>query len=199
MFRKESKLLQEQEDERIKTKRSDMTPKPLLQCTHHLCHVRVHWHIKDNYQDYWRVKIAIINFDFRLNYTLWNLVIQHPNLNNVTQVYSFEYMPLLPYEAINDTGMFYGLKYYNDLLMENGPKGNVQSEILMKKDKNTFTLKNGWAFPRRVYFNGEECMLPPPDSYPFLPNSAPRLPIRASSVAAGSIFASFFHLVLILL
>ncbi|QHN83375.1 COBRA-like protein [Arachis hypogaea] len=194
---KDSKLLQE--DERVKTKKSDMTPKPLLQCTHHLCHVRVHWHIKDNYQDYWRVKIAIINFDYRLNYTLWNLVIQHPNLNNVTQVYSFEYMPLLPYEAINDTGMFYGLKYYNDLLMENGPKGNVQSEILMKKDKNTFTLKHGWAFPRRVYFNGEECMLPPPDSYPFLPNSAHRLLISASSIVASTIFASFFHLVMILL
>ncbi|MCI15169.1 COBRA-like protein 4-like [Trifolium medium] len=70
--------------------------------------------------------------------------------------------------------MFYGLKYYNDLLMEAGAKGNVQSEVLMKKDKNTFTLEQGWAFPRRVYFNGDECMLPPPDSYPFLPNSADR-------------------------
>jgi len=73
----------------------------------------------------------------------------------------------------DDTGMFYGMKYFNDLLMEAGPTGNVQSEILLQKDKDTFTLKQGWAFPRKVYFNGEECMLPPPDTYPILPNSAP--------------------------
>jgi len=68
--------------------------------------------------------------------------------------------------------MFYGTKFYNDLLMEAGPSGNVQSEVLLQKDQKTFTFKQGWAFPRKVYFNGDECMLPPPDSYPFLPNSA---------------------------
>jgi len=57
----------------------------------------------------------------------------------------------------DDTGMFYGMKFYNDLLMEAGPLGNVQSELLLQKNKDTFTLKNGWAFPRKVYFNGDEC------------------------------------------
>lgn len=70
--------------------------------------------------------------------------------------------------------MFYGLKFYNDLLMEAGPYGNVQSEVLLQKDKNTFTFKQGWAFPRKVYFNGDECEMPPPDAYPYLPNSAPQ-------------------------
>lgn len=79
----------------------------------------------------------------------------------------------LAYAHADDTGMFYGMKFYNDLLMEAGPFGNVQSEVLLRKDKDTFTLKQGWAFPRKVYFNGDECMLPPPDTYPFLPNSAP--------------------------
>ena len=72
----------------------------------------------------------------------------------------------------DDTGMFYGMKFYNDLLMEAGPQGNVQSEVLLRKNKDTFTFKHGWAFPRKVYFNGDECLLPPPDTYPFLPNSA---------------------------
>jgi len=98
--RRDSKILQE--NVTSPHQKSDITPKPLLQCTHHLCHVRVHWHLKDNYQDYWRVKIAIINFNYRLNFTDWSLVVQHPNLNNVTQVYSFEYMPLLPYESISE-------------------------------------------------------------------------------------------------
>lgn len=73
--------------------------------------------------------------------------------------------------------MFYGMKFYNDLLMEAGPFGNVQSEVLLQKDKNTFSFKQGWAFPRKVYFNGDECMLPPPDTYPFLPNSGHKYPI----------------------
>lgn len=65
------------------------------------------------------------------------------------------------------------MKYYNDLLMEAGAYGNAQSELLMRKDARTFTFKNGWAFPRKVYFNGDECKMPPPDAYPHLPNSSP--------------------------
>lgn len=163
----------------INTPKKDNTP--LLQCTHHMCPVRVHWHVKQNYKEYWRVKIAITNFNYRMNYSLWSLVVQHPNLNNVTQVFSFNYKPLVPYESINDTGMFYGTKFYNDLLMEAGPFGNVQSEVLLQKDQNTFTFKQGWAFPRKVYFNGDECMLPPPDTYPFLPNTARQRPIALST------------------
>ena len=92
----------------------------------------------------------------------------------------------MPYWLVyaDDTGMFYGMKFYNDLLMEAGPLGNVQSEVLLQKDKDTFTFKQGWAFPRKVYFNGDECMLPPPDTYPFLPNSAYANPIAIPAVAA---------------
>lgn len=169
----------------INTPRKDNVP--LLQCTHHMCPVRVHWHLKINYKDYWRVKVSITNFNYRLNYTLWTLVVQHPNLNNVTQVFSFDYKPLVPYESINDTGMFYGMKFYNDQLMEAGPFGNVQSEVLFQKD-NTFTFKQGWAFPRKVYFNGDECMLPLPETYPFLPNSAHQNLLAFSTFISSVIF-----------
>lgn len=74
---------------------------PLLQCTHHMCPIRVHWHVKINYKEYWRAKIAITNFNYRMNYTQWTLVVQHPNLDNVTEVFSFEYMPLVPYPSIS--------------------------------------------------------------------------------------------------
>nr|CAD1832338.1 unnamed protein product [Ananas comosus var. bracteatus] len=174
----------------INTPRKDNTP--LLQCTQHMCPIRVHWHVKLNYKDYWRAKIAITNFNYRLNYTQWTLVAQHPNLNNITEVFSFDYKPLVPYGSINDTGMFYGMKYYNDLLMEAGPLGNVQSEVLLQKDANTFTFRQGWAFPRKVYFNGDECMMPPPDSYPYLPNFA-------SANAAAAIYRLATSAVLLLL
>lgn len=84
----------------------------------------------------------------------------------------------------DDTGMFYGIKYYNDLLMEAGPNGYLQSELILGKDKNTFTLEKGRAFPSKVYVSGDECMMLPPDSYPSLPNTADAGPIASSALAA---------------
>lgn len=72
----------------------------------------------------------------------------------------------------DDTAMLWGVKFYNDFLMQAGPLGNVQSEVLFQKD--AFTFDKGWAFPRRVYFNGDNCVMPPPDAYPWLPNSSSR-------------------------
>eukprot|EP00252_Welwitschia_mirabilis_P006430 TRINITY_DN17318_c0_g1_i1.p1 TRINITY_DN17318_c0_g1~~TRINITY_DN17318_c0_g1_i1.p1 ORF type:complete len:421 (-),score=27.27 TRINITY_DN17318_c0_g1_i1:30-1112(-) len=144
---------------------------PLLQCTYHMCPIKVHWHVKVNYKLYWRVKITVTNFNYRLNYSDWNLVVRHPNLADLTQVFSFNYTPVYPSGKTNDTAMFWGIKYYNDMLMEAGSMGNVQSEILMQKDKS-FSFKNGWAFPSVVYFNGDNCAMPPPDQYPQLPNQA---------------------------
>ncbi|CAN4090561.1 unnamed protein product [Withania somnifera] len=144
---------------------------PLVQCTSHMCPIRIHWHVKLNYKEYWRVKVTITNFNYNMNYTQWNLVVQHPNFDNLTQLFSFHYKSLTPYGAINDTAMLWGMKFYNDLLMQAGPLGNVQSELLFRKDLSTFTFEKGWAFPRRVYFNGDNCVMPPPDSYPYMPNA----------------------------
>ncbi|XP_010522480.1 PREDICTED: protein COBRA [Tarenaya hassleriana] len=165
---------------------------PLLQCTSHMCPIRVHWHVKQNYKEYWRVKISISNFNYRMNYSQWNLVVQHPNLDNVTQIFSFNYKPLTPYAGLNDTAMLWGVKFYNDFLSEAGPLGNVQSEILFRKDKSTFTFEKGWAFPRRIYFNGDNCVMPPPDTYPFLPNGVFR---RAVSLVGPVISAVLSFLV----
>ncbi|MCD7450937.1 hypothetical protein HAX54_009083 [Datura stramonium] len=74
------------------------------------------------------------------------LVVQHPNFDNLTQLFSFHYKSLTPYGAINDTAMLWGMKFYNDLLMQAGPLGNVQSELLFRKDPSTFTLRRGGLF-----------------------------------------------------
>ncbi|KAI4346713.1 hypothetical protein L6164_007585 [Bauhinia variegata] len=147
---------------------------PLVQCTRHMCPIRIHWHVKLNYKEYWRVKVTITNFNYRMNYSDWNMVVQHPNFDNLTQSFSFNYKPLTPYGDINDTGMLWGVKFYNDLLMQAGHVGNVQSELLFRKDTSTFTFDKGWAFPRRIYFNGDNCVMPPPDAYPWLPNTGSR-------------------------
>ncbi|KAL6636888.1 hypothetical protein ACP70R_024460 [Stipagrostis hirtigluma subsp. patula] len=145
---------------------------PLVQCTSHMCPIRIHWHVKQNYKKYWRVKITITNYNLRMNYTQWNLVVQHPNFDNITQLAGLNYKALTPYGGgMNDTAMFWGVKFYNDLLMQAGKLGNVQSELLLRKDSKDFTFEKGWAFPRRVYFNGDNCVMPPPDAYPWLPNA----------------------------
>ncbi|OAP11664.1 hypothetical protein AXX17_AT2G06650 [Arabidopsis thaliana] len=60
-------------------------------------------------------------------------------------------------------------------LRQAGLVGNVQSELLFQKNPLEFTFEKGWAFPRRIYFNGDNCVMPPPDSYPWLPNASPKL------------------------
>ncbi|CAB4298295.1 unnamed protein product [Prunus armeniaca] len=145
---------------------------PLVTCSHHMCPIRVHWHVKQSYKEYWRVKITITNLNFVKNYSSWSLVVQHPNLRSVTQLFSFNYHPLNAYGNINDTGMFWGIKSYNDMLLASGQSGNAQSEMLLHKDPGIFTFREGWTFPRRISFNGDECVMPPPDEYPTLPNSA---------------------------
>ncbi|KAE8009030.1 hypothetical protein FH972_005488 [Carpinus fangiana] len=153
-------------------------PQPLVRCSKHMCPIRVHWHVKQSYREYWRVKITITNLNFVKNYSKWNLVVLHPNFRNVTQVFSFNYHPLSPYGNINDTGMFWGIPYYNEMLLQSGPSGNVQTEMLLQKDPGTFTFREGWTFPRRISFNGDECVMPPPDEYPRLPNSGHSATVR---------------------
>ncbi|XP_049387361.1 protein COBRA-like [Solanum stenotomum] len=145
---------------------------PMVGCTSHMCPIRIHWHVKFNYREYWRVKVTITNFNYNVNYTQWNLVVQHPNMDNLAQLFSFNYKSLTPYGTKNDTAMLWGKELYNDVLMQAGPLGNVQSELLFAKDSSTFTFKNGWAFPHTVYFNGDYCVMPHPDSYPSLPNGS---------------------------
>ncbi|MCO5581125.1 hypothetical protein L7F22_035001 [Adiantum nelumboides] len=146
---------------------------PILHCTRDMCPIRVHWHVKQNYKSYWRVKVTISNRNYAMNYSQWNIVVQHPNLNNLTEVFSFSYKGLSPYgSSINNTGMFWGIKFFNDLLSQAGEEGNVQSELLFEKDSATFSFGEGWAFPHKVYFNGDDCVMPPPNAYPALPSKA---------------------------
>lgn len=70
-----------------------------------MCPIRVHWHVKQSYKEYWRVKITITNLNFYKNYSDWNLVVQHPNLKSVTQLFSFNYHPLTTYGNISKSSL----------------------------------------------------------------------------------------------
>lgn len=68
----------------------------------------------------------------------------------------------------DDTAMMWGIKFHNDLLMEAGPHGIVESDLLFQKDL-TFRFHKGWDFPRRVFFNGDASVMAAPDAYPLMP------------------------------
>jgi len=68
----------------------------------------------------------------------------------------------------DDTAVLWGMKsQHNDVLNLAGPNGKVQGDLLFRKDKATSSFDKGWAFPRRIYFNGDMCVMPPPSAYPF--------------------------------
>lgn len=92
--------------------------------------------------------------------------------------------------------MFWGVKFYNDVLLQAGKIGNVQTELLLKKDMGNFSFREGWAFPRRILFNGDECVMPSPDDYPRLPGYASS---SSSSSSAASSFVTIVFCFLLLL
>ncbi|GFZ00612.1 COBRA-like extracellular glycosyl-phosphatidyl inositol-anchored protein family [Actinidia rufa] len=100
----------------------------------------------------------------------------------------------------NEVALFWGLDFYNSELLNADEKqlGSVTSDILLEKDSKTFTLSNGWAFPRRIYFNGENCEMPPPDIFPMLPNgSSCRKPSHRHFVLSFLIYLFFKTLVVL--
>ncbi|KAK4834549.1 hypothetical protein QYF36_024704 [Acer negundo] len=172
-------------------------PPQAVICSEHMCPIKVHWHVKQSYKEYWRVKMTVTNLNVMRNYSQWNMVLLHPNLQSVTQVFSFNYKPLNQYDGyINDTGMLWGIQYYNDMLLQAGESGNVQTEIIFRKDEGIFTFGQGWAFPRRIMFNGDECVMPPPDQYPTLPNTAHHSASTPTFITILFSFLLFLKLVL---
>ncbi|MBA0849269.1 hypothetical protein Goshw_013678, partial [Gossypium schwendimanii] len=90
-------------------------------------------------------------------------------------------------EGENDSGMFWGIHYYNDMLLQEGENGYVQTEMLMRKGEDFLSFRQGWGFPTRVLFNGDECVMPLPDQYPTLPNNGGNGPIFSLSLIVLSL------------
>ncbi|XP_004309891.1 PREDICTED: protein COBRA-like [Fragaria vesca subsp. vesca] len=148
---------------------SDKSYVPVVQCTSHMCPIQISWQVTKDHKQYWLVKLKITNFNYKMNYLDWNLVIQHPNFDNLTRILRFNYKSLTPYAGINDTAMLWGVKFYNNILMQAGPLGTVESELIFQKHGINSNLSKDWAFPQRVYFNGDNCIMPSADAYLVLP------------------------------
>ncbi|EEF33139.1 Protein COBRA precursor, putative [Ricinus communis] len=153
---------------------SDIIGLDIVKCTDHMCPVRVHWHVKNIYLTHWRVKLTISNYNYKRNYSNWNVLVQHPGFSQKINTYSFNCTLLPTFGFTDKVALFWGLQHYNNELLQSDEKqlGSVKTEILLEKDLSTFTLSNGWALPRRIYFGGEECEMPLPDTFPVLPNGS---------------------------
>ncbi|KAF5185401.1 Cobra-like protein [Thalictrum thalictroides] len=99
---------------------------------------------------------------------------QHPGLSASPRIYSFNSTLLPTVGFADEVAVLWGLKNWNEMLLQGtyDQEGSVSTEILMDKKDDSFTFKNGWALPRRIYFNGENCQMPLPDDFPRLPNSS---------------------------
>ncbi|KAI3447974.1 hypothetical protein Pfo_004639 [Paulownia fortunei] len=148
----------------------------IVQCTDHMCSLRIHWRIKNNYLSHWRVKLTVSNYHYGRKYSDWNVLVQHPGFGQPASAYGFNSTTLPTVGVPEEVALFLGKAFYNTELLQadEHQTGSETTEILMQKDSNSFTLGNGWAFPRRIYFNGENCQMPLPDTFPMLPNSSPR-------------------------
>ncbi|KAG7011749.1 COBRA-like protein 2, partial [Cucurbita argyrosperma subsp. argyrosperma] len=50
-----------------------------VQCSDHMCPVRVHWHVMTNYINHWRVKLTVSNYNYNRNYSNWNILMPLPD------------------------------------------------------------------------------------------------------------------------
>ncbi|KAG1359242.1 putative COBRA-like protein 1 [Cocos nucifera] len=101
----------------------------------------------------------------------------------------------MSFNNADEAAIFWGLEYHNKELLQagDGEPGSVTTEMVMHKDPGSFTLRNGWAFPRKVYFNGEICAMPMPDDFPRLPNTSSRPSNACHLVFILCLLILFFH------
>ncbi|KAL5791133.1 hypothetical protein ACOSQ2_006021 [Xanthoceras sorbifolium] len=92
----------------------------LVQCTDHMCPVRVHWHVKSNYVDHWRIKLTVSNYNYKKNYSDWNVLVQHPGFSQKLTTFSFS-GPVLPDVGFpEEVALFWGVSNYNEELLQAG-------------------------------------------------------------------------------
>lgn len=133
------------------------------------CGVSVNWHVSTNYKTGWTARVTLFNWE-EINFQDWFVAVQlkiaGPGFQNA---YSFN-GTLLEEANVNNTIFLTGLPGLNYLMGEtNGTNpekdprvpGKQQSVIsFTKKHLRGIDILKGDGFPSRLFFNGEECVLP---------------------------------------
>ncbi|KFK29216.1 hypothetical protein AALP_AA7G104300 [Arabis alpina] len=131
------------------------------------CGISLNWHLNSDYADGWSARVTLFNWgnnaveDWFAAVDLGKAGLGYEN------VYSFNGSRVPPK---NQTIFFQGLRGMNYLIgITNGTNpardpqvpGKMQSVISFKKrNLGNLNIPGGDGFPKRVFFNGEECELP---------------------------------------
>lgn len=138
------------------------------------CGISINWHLYTDYSRGWTARITIFNWE-ETAFPDWFAAIQMDRAaDGFEAMYSFNASLL---DGVNNTIFMEGLPGLNYLVGETeglDPKknprapGKQQSVISFTKKKTPgINVPAGDEFPSKVFFNGEECSLPP-----FLPTSS---------------------------
>jgi hypothetical protein len=131
------------------------------------CGVSINWHVVNNYKSGWSVRMTIFNWQDYTFKDWFAAVTVGAHFSGYENVYSFNGTRM---KGHFDNTIFMqglpGLTYLDGITDGKTPAdlripGKQQSIISFKrKDAPNINIGKGEGFPKRVYFDGEECALP---------------------------------------
>ncbi|KAK9104115.1 hypothetical protein Scep_020959 [Stephania cephalantha] len=110
----------------------------------HKCPLVVNWHREAK----GGVRVSMTNSNINLNYSDWTLLVNHPSLNHLNYVSHAKYKRLSPNGVV-----FWGLKDDNQVIRTNSTISWGVGLGGCNGDR--------WCSPRAIYFNGDQCVIPP--------------------------------------
>ncbi|KAG2319314.1 hypothetical protein Bca52824_012527 [Brassica carinata] len=130
------------------------------------CGISLNWHVNSDYADGWSARVTLFNWGANAVEDWFAAVDLGKAGLGYENVYSFNGTRVPPK---NQTIFFQGVRGMNYLIgIKNGSNpardpqvpGKMQSVISFKKHLGSLNIPRGDGFPKRVFFNGEECELP---------------------------------------
>jgi hypothetical protein len=131
------------------------------------CGLSINWHIINNYKSGWSVRMTIFNWQDYTFKDWFAAVTMGDHYSGYENVYSFNGTKMdAPFSNTIFMQGVPGLAYLEPITDGQPPgyprvPGKQQSVISFKrKDAPNINIARGEGFPKRVYFDGEECALP---------------------------------------
>uniref|UniRef100_A0A0D9WTE0 COBRA C-terminal domain-containing protein n=1 Tax=Leersia perrieri TaxID=77586 RepID=A0A0D9WTE0_9ORYZ len=131
------------------------------------CGLSINWHIMNNYKSGWAARITIFNWQDYTFKDWFAAVTMGDHYSGYENVYSFNGTRMgAPFNNTIFMQGLPGLTYLEPITDGRTPAdprvpGKQQSVISFKrKDAPNINIAKGEGFPKRLYFDGEECALP---------------------------------------
>ncbi|CAM0958666.1 unnamed protein product [Alopecurus aequalis] len=161
------------------------------------CGLSINWHVMSNYKSGWSVRITIFNWQDYTFKDWFAAVTMGDHYSGYENVYSFNGTRMgAPFNNTIFMQGLPGLTYLEPITDTGDPRvpGKQQSVIsFKKKDAPNINIPRGEGFPKRVYFDGEECALP--ETIPRVSSARRRAQPASSLVVTGVVLVMIVALV----